>query len=162
MCRTRPHMLRGVLFLHEETHLPRRINSDHSCFGRGDAHQRIHLYPVEGGRLRTIIGIHVSRSPKGMGGDQTTTGPREPSCFPVANHLTADAVSFSTMAVNTNFSLLLLFEIVLHFNGKLIYALEAPFVREVRTPAKTPQIWGPIPRSCRRVSTWQRRARYSG
>ena len=28
-----------------------------------------------------------------MGGDQTTTGPREPSCFPVANRLTADAVS---------------------------------------------------------------------
>ena len=49
---------------------------DHSCCGRDHAHQRIDLYPVEGKRLRTTIAIHVSRSLKGTGGDQTTTGLR--------------------------------------------------------------------------------------
>ena len=50
------------------------LTLDHSCFGRDHAHQRIHLYPVEGPRLRTTISIHVSRSLKGAGSDQTITG----------------------------------------------------------------------------------------
>ena len=45
-----------------------------SCFGRDHAHQRIDLYPVEGPCPRTTIAIHVSRSLKGAGSDQTTTG----------------------------------------------------------------------------------------
>lgn len=49
-------------------------NFDHSCCGHDDAHQRIDLYPVEGVDLRTTIAIHVSRSLKGAGSDQTTTG----------------------------------------------------------------------------------------
>src|SRR5271166_5745384 len=47
---------------------------DHSYFGRDHAHQRIDLYPVEGQCPRTTIAIHVSRSLKGAGSDQTTTG----------------------------------------------------------------------------------------
>ena len=62
-------------FCHDKHHhLTRRLTLDHSCFGRDHAHQRIHLYPVEGPRLRTTISIHVSRSLKGAGGDQTTSG----------------------------------------------------------------------------------------
>jgi hypothetical protein len=64
----------GFLFVATKVTRTRRTNLDHSCCGRGDAHQRIHLYPVESRRLRTIIGIHVSRSPKGTAGDQTITG----------------------------------------------------------------------------------------
>jgi hypothetical protein len=55
------------------------------------------------GRFRTIIGIHVSRSPKGVGGDQTTFGLREPSIFPVANRLTAVAVSSKTCSPRLHF-----------------------------------------------------------
>jgi len=62
------------LFCHDKIHLTPRRKPDHSCFGRDHAHQRIDLYPVEGPRLRTTISIHVSRSLKGTGGDQTTTG----------------------------------------------------------------------------------------
>jgi hypothetical protein len=55
---------------------------DHSCFGRDHAHQRIDLYPVEGHRLRTTITIHVSRSLKGAGSDQTISGLRRAIDFP--------------------------------------------------------------------------------
>ena len=56
--------------------IARQANFDHSCCGRDHAHRRIDLYPVEGNRLRTTIVIHVSRSMKGTGGDQTITGLR--------------------------------------------------------------------------------------
>jgi hypothetical protein len=75
-------------FLHVQTNCPAskggvpdgaphsysNANPDHSCFGRDHAHQRIDLYPVEGQCPRTTIAIHVSRSLKGAGSDQTTTG----------------------------------------------------------------------------------------
>jgi hypothetical protein len=55
------------------------------------------------GGFRTIIGIHVSRSPKGVGGDQTISGLRKPSIFPVTNRLTADAVSSETCSSRLRF-----------------------------------------------------------
>lgn len=61
--------------MHEASNA-RRTVVDHPCFGRGHAHQRIDLYPVEGFCLRTIIAIHVGRSSEGTGGDHTTTGLR--------------------------------------------------------------------------------------
>ncbi len=66
----------GFFFSRRRPTLACQADFDHSCCGRDHAHQRIDLYPVEGKCLRTTIAIHVSRSLKGTGGDQTTTGLR--------------------------------------------------------------------------------------
>jgi hypothetical protein len=52
----------GVLYQGKFTQLA-ELTLDHSCFGRDHAHQRIHLYPVEGPRPRTTINIHVRFPP---------------------------------------------------------------------------------------------------
>jgi hypothetical protein len=54
-------------------------------------------------RFRTIIRIHVSRNQKGAGGDHTTSGLRKPSIFPVANRLTAVAVSSKPRSLRLRF-----------------------------------------------------------
>ena len=43
-----PHIYVGFLLSGGGSYAPRQAGEDHSCFGRGDAHQHIHLYPVEG------------------------------------------------------------------------------------------------------------------